>query len=149
MLICFRQTIINRILSPPPPPVRIETHYQDKLQVFDVVADAPRIENTGTNDISNLNHGELNERLYLIPTTVSHYACKCDIRGAAKREYSIKMGGDKKSGDNSIDYNTGTTVSFRDLFFFFSFSLLLFSLNETCRKYLILHHLGSVSVIPR
>lgn len=66
-----------------------------------------------------------------------------------KREYSIKMGGDKKSGDNSIDYNTGTTVSFRDLFFFFSFSLLLFSLNETCRKYLILHHLGSVSVIPR
>lgn len=49
MLICFRQTIINRILSPPlpppPPPVRIETHYQDKLQVFDVVADAPRIEN--------------------------------------------------------------------------------------------------------
>lgn len=109
------------IILPPLPPVRIETHYQDKLQVFDVVADAPRIENTGTNDISNLNRGELNERLYLIPTTVSHYACKCDIRGAAKREYSIKMGGDKKSGDNSIDYNTGTTVSFRDLFFFFFF----------------------------
>lgn len=46
------------------------------------------------------------------------------------------MGSDKKRADNSIDYNTERRSRLH-LFFFF----LLFSSNETCRKYLM-HHLG-------
>lgn len=148
MLICFRQTIINRILSPLPPSlVTIESHYQDKLQVFDIVA-AYR-----TNDISSLIRGEAVKlggvRYTPPPLTVSHYACK--------REYSIKMRGKIERGRNFVDCNTRCRSRFgrvynnlwsrprtrllskiRKHFAVSTFSSWDWvSLNETCRKYLM------------